>query len=134
MPTLVELGRAFRNTMAPVAAGVTVTLRRETGSGARATVLEDVVVGFTDFRQEVQGQVKVHFHQRDYFIPAASYAFDGLGAVKPRQGDRITEVIGGVTKYFEVNTPTGETPWKFHDSGETTYRVHTQPITKDFGS
>jgi hypothetical protein len=57
---------------------------------------------------------------RDYLIEAA----DITALSDPLTGDRITEG----TRTFEVLPLGGEGCWRWHDPGQTTYRVHTKEV------
>lgn len=66
------------------------------------------------------GAVVASWSDRDFLMEAAD-----LGAIEPRVGDRITQVIGGGTKTFDVYAPAGHKPWRWCDDGRTALRVHT---------
>lgn len=83
-------------------------------------------VGRTAYaRQPVadSAQAVVTFEDRDYLIPALD-----LGA-EPARGDRVTEVVNGTTKTYEVMAQFGEAEWVYSDPGETVYRVHVKQVS-----
>lgn len=64
----------------------------------------------------------VVFGGRDYLIPA-----EHLGGRKPERGDRVAEVLDGVTRIYEVTSVMGEPEQRWSDPSEAVYRVHTKP-------
>lgn len=51
-----------------------------------------------------------------------------LGGVRvtPREGDLVTEVVGGVATEFAVRALPGEDAWRWSDPGRTVLRVHVK--------
>lgn len=64
--------------------------------------------------------------RRDYLIAVADLAAAGVSG-EPRTGDRITEVINGEAKVFDVLPRDDERSWRYSDVERTTYRIHTRP-------
>lgn len=58
---------------------------------------------------------------RDYLIAAIDYRINGQ-RTEPQRGDLIIESDGVA---FEVLPPSGEPPYRWTDTGRTTYRIHT---------
>lgn len=72
----------------------------------------------------------------DYLFTVADARAAGMllaSDLPPRAGDRITDPTvlddqTGRPKVFEVRSPTGETPWRYSDQGQTTIRVHCMRV------
>lgn len=81
-------------------------------------------VGRTVFRQDQQqgNGASVVFGDRDYIVPVSELA------ALPKRGDRIAEVIGGVTLLFEVVAPGNEPPWRYSDPARSMYRLHCKKV------
>jgi len=115
---LMSRGMDFLNRTLKAAAGVEVAYTR----GDQSITLT-ATVGRTVFRRNEQGGAAIEFGERDYIIVAADLTFG-----EPAEGDRITEVIGGASKTFEVVPPFGEPAWRWSDPSRTAYRVHVKEI------
>lgn len=102
------------------AAGVSITYTRS------ASVLPiEAVVGRTVFASNSLDGPRVEYGDRDYLIEAAD-----LTIGEPAIGDRITQIIDGVSRVFEVMTPgTGEPAWRWSDPANTTYRIHCKRVS-----
>ncbi len=121
MSTLFAKLRDWLPSLAQQAAGVTVLYTR---SGTTRTIT--AVVGRTVFSSNLDGGPRIEFGDRDYLIEADELAAFG----DPVLGDRITEVIDGTTRVWEVKTPgTGEPAWRWSDPQHTRYRVHTVQVS-----
>ena len=116
MNNLFAKARAWLPAQLKLAAAVSVTYAR----GANSINLTPIV-GRTVFASNMDGGARIEFGERDYLIFASDMASLGV----PAEGDRITEVIDGLTSVFEVVPPaTGEPAWRWSDPGHTTYRIH----------
>jgi hypothetical protein len=103
------------------AAGVSVTYSRTGQSSLTITA----VPGRTVFSSNQDGGARIEFGDRDYLIEASALTY---GA--PALGDRIAEVIDGVTTTFEIVTPnTGEPAWRWSDPSHTRWRIHTKKVS-----
>lgn len=104
--------------------GVTVTYTR----GAESVTLT-AWVGNTLFARTLDepGASRV-WGERDYLIPVADLILGGV-LTKPAKGDRITEVIDGVTLVLELQTPTGEPAWRYSDADRQRVRIHTKKVS-----
>ncbi len=99
------------------AAGVSVSYTR--GVTTRTV---SAIVGRTVFSSNLEGGPRIEFGDRDYLIEAADLVEFGT----PQIGDRIVEVIDGLTRTWEIKTPgTGEPAWRWSDPQHTRYRIHT---------
>lgn len=105
--------------------GNTITYTRVSG-GPDVDLTNKAWDGSTAFRRigvSDVGAAAVVFGDRDYLIPAADLGFE------PERGDRITETINGTPTVYEIVAPLDEPDWRWSDSGETRYRVHTKKQT-----
>ncbi len=126
MSNLRSRAQAFLNRTLSVSDGVSVAYSRE---GLSVTLT--AWIGRTVFRQDMANGTggQVVFGDRDYLFPVASLVLDGV-AVEPRQGDRITQTVGGLARTFEVLTPeTGDPAARYSDPQKTVWRVHTKEVT-----
>lgn len=70
----------------------------------------------------------VVYGDRDYLIHVDDFAI--TGPATPKDGDRITEVIDGVSLVFEVKPPvTGEPSWRYSDPSRTRFRLHCKRVS-----
>lgn len=122
--SLLDAGMSLLTAGLKAAFGRTVTYTR---GAASATVTP--WVGRTLFAREPQepGGAAVVWGDRDYLLPVADLATAGFAL--PARGDRITEVVNGVTAVFEVIQPdTGEPEWRYSDQTRQVYRLHTKRV------
>ena len=120
MANLFQKARGWLHTTALRAAGVTVTYAR----GASSLTVS-AIVGRTVFSSNALDGPRIEFGDRDYLIQATD-----LTIGEPAIGDRITEIIDGVTRVFEVLTPgTGEPAWRWSDPAHTVYRIHCKRVS-----
>lgn len=77
------------------------------------------VIGKTVFRVEDPYEVYIKTVSKDFLIMASD-----LG-LEPKRGDQIS--IHG--KNYEVLAPNNEPVWRWTDTSECTYRIHTKEIT-----
>lgn len=106
------------------AAGVSVTYTRGASSQSATGW-----VGRTIFSQTPLngGGVGVVYGDRDYLIPVSSLTL--VSPATPKEGDRITEIVGGSTLTFEVKPPNAAEPaWRYSDPGRTVYRIHCKRV------
>lgn len=80
-------------------------------------------------REEVSSDrdrgTRKEWRDRDYLIQVA--ALTELG--EPAEGDLITETINGTVRKFKVMRPdTGDKAWRYSDTEELTYRLHTKRV------
>ena len=124
MSTLMSRGLAMLARSLQTGAGVTATYAR----GATSFAITPWV-GRTGFgRTGTDTGPALVWGERDYLIPVADLTAGGV--TQPQKGDRITEVVGGVSKVFEVVPPeAGEPAWRFADQSQTMYRLHVQRVT-----
>lgn len=121
--TLLSRSLTWLKSALATGAGVSITYTRGIGSQT-ATAW----VGRTVFTQQPLqgGGVSVVFGDRDYLIPVSSLTL--TDPATPKRGDRITEVVNGVSQTFEVIAPGGEPPWRYADPSQTIYRIHTKRV------
>lgn len=130
--TLAAAGAAFLNAAMKQAAGVTVTYVPKGGffpeskplTAWTGTAGQDETVTATG-----TSAAKLVNRERDYLIVLADL-FEISGGTLPKEGDRITETIGGTEQAFEVCKRDGEPCWRFSDRERTRIRVHTRPVNK----
>lgn len=122
MSSLMDRGMDFLNRSLQAAGGVTVTYARGV-----TTARVPVVVGRTVFARNGVSGAAIEFGERDYIIAREDLVLGGV-AVEPREGDRLTEVIGGLTVVFEVVPPLGEPAWRWSDPTRTAYRIHVKEV------
>lgn len=72
-----------------------------------------------------EGGTSFRFATRDYLIDVADLP------ISPEIGDLITDTTNGFTNGYEVQRPDGEDDaWRFSDTAETRYRIHTKRISR----
>lgn len=104
--------------------GTTVTLRR----GSLETTLVPTVLGSQLLKITAEeGTSQTVRTDKDFFILATEYLIDAA-AVEPERGDRITEVIDGVTAVYEVLPYGDEKEFRWADEFRKVYRIHTKRI------
>ncbi len=133
MTTLRDRGRAMRNRMAPVAAGVTLAAsRRDEGGSRRTATIEDAVPTLTRTLTQTTGGVLIQYAERTYRIPAANYVLGRNGAVcEPEERDRFVEWIDGRDVTYECRPVSGEPAWKYADAGRTLLHVNAKRVFDD---
>ena len=119
---LMASGTAFLNRSVKATHGVTVVYSR----GAVSATLT-AVVGRTVFSRNTPNGAAVEIGERDYLINVADLVLSG-SAVEPVKGDRITEVINGISLVFEIVPPLGEPAWRYSDPSRTKYRLHMKKV------
>jgi hypothetical protein len=116
---------AWLNGMLGKAAGVAITYTRATVVVPITAASGNATVGREDATSEREGGPRKESSDRDYLIAVAALA--SLG--EPREGDLIQESINGVAAKFKVMRPDiGEPAWRFSDTEETCYRLHTKRV------
>jgi len=95
--------------------------------GGAATTITGVVVGQTQFVQETDEAVIAQWRGRDYFIAVDDLLLGGV-AVKPEDGDRITQTVNGVEKEYEVVSASPEPCYRYTGPDEAMYRIHTKQV------
>lgn len=124
---LLDRGMAWLNRTLTDSAGVSIVYVR----GAHTATIP-AVVGRTLFAQTNPGsganRASVEWGDRDYLIAVSDLAFAG-SPITPTKGDRITQIVNGVSLVFELTTPTGEPVWRYSDPERTTYRVHCKRVS-----
>lgn len=130
MTTLRERGRAMRNRLAPVAAGVTLTAsRRDEGGARRTATIYDAVPTLTRTLTQTTAGILIEYSERTYRIPAANYVLGRDGAVcEPQERDRFVETIDGRTFTFELRPVSGEPAWKYADAGRTLLHLNAKRV------
>lgn len=105
-------------------AGKSVTYKR----GA-ATAPVTATVGYSVLRQgNTEGLANVVRTDRDFLISVSGLVV-GDSAITPRDGDKIVEVVDGVTRTYEVGPPfDGEPSWRYSDPHRQRYRIHTKAV------
>ncbi len=81
-----------------------------------------------DKTHEAMGQqfgLSIAVTMRDFILPLASVVIDG-DQLKPRKGDRITEVDTG--EIFEIHPPDNNTPAVELQAGGFEYLVHAKRV------
>lgn len=78
-------------------------------------------IGRTHAERTTEDGIVLSTRIRAYLIAAAEYRFAGQ-LTEPQRGDLIVEADGAT---FEVLPPSGEPPFRWSDTGRTTYRIHT---------
>lgn len=122
---------AFLNTKLGQAAGLAVTYRREDRT-ITITAAEGLIwAGDARFAVNTQGGPQIVHGERQYLIVAG--ALDAFGSSEddrsPQEGDRITEIIDGVSLVFEVATPSsGDPAVRPSDPGRTRFRVNCKRV------
>jgi hypothetical protein len=113
------------NTMLGSAAGVAITYTRGATVITITAASGGATVGREQSTSERDGGPRKEWTDRDYLITVAALA--GLG--EPQEGDLIQETINGVAAKFKLmRSDAGEPAWRFSDTEETCYRVHTKRV------
>ena len=119
MADLLRTGAAFLAGQLKAAAGTTVEYQRATGG---SPVELTATIGRSVFEAQSQSGVIERHESRDYLFTSADLTFE------PVRGDKIREVVAGVTGVYEVASPRGVPLTHPGDAFETTTRVHTKRI------
>lgn len=124
MANLFAKARDWLPAQVQAAAGVSVTYTRAAGG----TISLEPWVGRTLFSGTVEGGARVQWGDRDYIVRRDELVSGG-SEIPPALGDRLTEVIGGVSTTFEVQNPdTGEPAWRWADAARSMYRLHVKKV------
>lgn len=116
---------AWLNDMLGCAAGVAITYTRGATTITITEASGHATVGREQSPSEREGGQRKEWFDRDYLIQVASLA--SLG--EPQEGDLITETVNGNERLYKVmRPPTGERAWRFSDTEETCFRVHTKRV------
>lgn len=108
-------------------AGETVAIRRAEYTTEEVTA----IVGSSRFEDASAEGLKVRVRIRDYLVDVADYVINGV-AVEPQPGDEILQELDGQTRVFEISSPgSSEPPWRYSDSLQTRYRIHTREVPPD---
>lgn len=87
-------------------------------------------IGKTEFEQvdDVGGAGLIHrVESRDFLVRTAELDL-GAGPILPRAGDQVRETVGTSVFVYEVNTPGGQSPWRYSDPYRRVLRIHTKHI------
>lgn len=103
--------------------GVDVVYRR----GTAEVELSGVVIGETQFVQEVDEAVIAQWRGRDYFIAVSDLVL-GETSITPEAGDRITQTVNGTDKEYEVVGASPEPCYRYTGPDEATFRIHAKQI------
>jgi hypothetical protein len=122
MTNLLDTGAAWLADQRHQHLSKSVTYRR----GVSAVTL-DATIGRTEFASDAAEPVIENWQSRDYIVRTVDLVLSGAAAL-PQRGDRIEEVDGAVTLYYEVMAPGGETPWRYADDFRRELRVHTKYV------
>ncbi len=116
---------AWLNRMLGTAGGVAISYTRGATTITITAASGDATVGREQARvDQGQGFAREWF-DRDYLIRVEALA--DLG--EPQAGDLIAEMVNGnVRKYKVLRPDAGEKPWRFSDTEETCYRLHTKRV------
>ncbi|MFO0806038.1 MAG: hypothetical protein U0791_23275 [Gemmataceae bacterium] len=116
---------AWLNRMLGAAAGVTITYTRGATTIPITAASGDATVGREQSTSEREGGPRKEWFDRDYLIRVS--ALSALG--EPQEGDLITETINGVERSYKIMRPSnGERAWRFSDTEDHCYRVHTKRV------
>jgi len=122
MTNVMQDGAAWLGAQLKQLVGVTITYTRGTSSvslTATPTLHEYEIVDDEGFG--------IRMLSRDYLLHAADLVLAGA-AIVPRSGDRITEVVGGVSQVFEV-MPLGQShEFEPADTDGLLLIVHTKKV------
>lgn len=111
-----KIAKAFGRNVSYTRGGSTVTLKASPAAGRSLA---------NPAAANVQA-VRTEATERDYLIPVTEYAAHSLGV--PQRGDRITEVIDGVTCVFECAPRDGEPEWRWSNDERLVYRLHCKQV------
>ena len=116
---------AWLNRMLGTAAGVAITYTRGATTLTITEASGDATVGREQSTSEREGGPRKEWFDRDYLIRVS--ALTTLG--EPQEGDLIAETINGVERAYKIMRPSnGERAWRFSDTEETCYRLHTKRV------
>ena len=85
----------------------------------------DATIGSSTFEAQNTSGVIETWQSRDFIIKAGT-----LSVGEPARGDRITEVIDGVSLVYEVASPKNTAWWEYGDKFRKTIRIHTVGTVK----
>lgn len=83
--------------------------------------------GFSDFTGVDEISHRTEFRSNDWLILRTELSIAG-DQFHPKAGDQIKRVLDGIEKTYEVLPGEGDTSWRWADSFENTYRIHTKEI------
>ncbi len=93
-----------------------VAVKAEYSPAGGETRTVDAVMGRTSFRATDESGIWTRVEMRDFIVPASQLA------AEPGPGDEIS--FEG--KVYEVLAEAGEPAWRWSDSFNTAYRIHTK--------
>lgn len=105
------------------AAGVSIVYSRS----GQSSLSISAAAGKSEFPSEQFDAVRVERSDRDYLIAAADLTYG-----EPLLNDRITEIIDGVSRTYEVRLPiesVSDKPWRWADPQHSIYRIHCKRIS-----
>ena len=117
-----ERGQALLNRVTADAAGTGVSVTYTRGA-TTATLTVTPSRENQDAVTQPSPGTRSTDRERDYLITYANLVTAGLN--EPEEGDRITEVLAGVSAVFEVVRRRTEPAWRWADVQRTRVRVHT---------
>lgn len=94
-----------------------------TENGITTQVVMDATPGIASYSEIDANGITFEISSRDYLVRASDFTFG-----QPKRGDRITEVIDGVSCVFEAMNLAGGKPWQWSDATRRTLRIHTKAI------
>lgn len=116
---------SWLNSMLGKAGAVAITYTRAATTITITEASEDATVGREQSTSEREGGPRKEWFDRDYLIRVA--ALSELG--EPQEGDLIAETINGTERLYKIMRPqTGERAWKYSDTEDHCYRVHTKRV------
>lgn len=122
MTNMLKTGADWLASQLQTSAAVEITYTR----GATSIIL-DATPGATDWTAMMEYAVMNAWVSRDFIFPISELAT--LESDKPQQGDRITEVCSdGVTRSYDVLSPSGSQPYRMMGSSRVLIRVHTRLV------
>lgn len=131
MAGLIERGRAaLVNRQQQAAAPAGPVIYHRNSDGATVDLTGKAWIGQTKFRvNDLDGGTRLIWSDRDYLIPAADLAVDGV-AFLPSKHDWVEETLPAPegNQRFEVLPYNDEPEWRYADPQRTILRVHTKRV------
>lgn len=119
MADLIRSGAAFLAGQLKAAAGTDIEYQRATGG---APIELTATVGRSMYEAQTESGVIERYESRDYIVLASDLTFT------PVRGDKIREVVAGVTGVYEVASPRGVPLTHPGDAFNSSTRIHTKKI------
>jgi hypothetical protein len=76
------------------------------------------------------GGIRMERTDRDFLIPAASLVLSGSPA-RPKEGDKVVYVKGGLLHTYQVLPYANEPQWRWSDPFHIQMRIHTKRISSE---